>query len=251
MSENHDQEYFSDGLTEELIDHLAHAADLKVIARTSSFKFKGKSDDARVIASMLGVAHLLEGSVRKSGKTLRITAQLINAADGTHIWSQTYDRNLDNIFKVQDEIASTVARALNVVLSTGSSRVEIGSASIEAYDLTLEGNYLKSRFTRFDTEKAIDLYQDAIRRDPNYALAWAQLAIAYTYQGNIGWLPRAQAYAKAREAGQSSLRIDPNLIVGHYALANLHMRVDRDWAAARAELIACARSILATAPGHP
>jgi TolB-like protein len=236
MSEKRDQEYFSDGLTEELIDHLAHAADLKVIARTSSFKFKGKSDDVRVIASVLGVAHLLEGSVRKSGNTLRITAQLIKAADGTHIWSQTYDRNLDNIFKVQDEIASTVAGALNVILNAGSSRVEVGSASIEAYNLTLKGNYLRSRFTIHDMERAIDSYQDAIRRDPNYALAWAQLAMAHSYQGNIGWRPRAQAYAEAREAAQRSLRIDPNLVGGHYALANLHMRVDRDWAAARAEI---------------
>src|SRR6202451_1934397 len=236
MSEKRDQEYFSDGLTEELIDHLAHAADLKVIARTSSFKFKGKSDDVRVIASVLGVAHLLEGSVRKSGTTLRITAQLIKAVDGTNIWSQTYDRDLDNIFKVQDEIASTVAGALNVILNAGSSRVEIGSASIEAYNLTLQGNYLRSRFTKDDMERAIDLYQDAIRRESNYALAWAPLAMAYSYQGNIGWLPRAQAYAKAREAAQRSLSIDPNLVVGHYALANLHMRVDHDWAAARAEI---------------
>jgi len=121
MSADKEQEYFSDGLTEELIDRLSHSPDLKVIARTSAFQFKGKNEDVRSIASKLGVANLLEGSVRKAGNELRITAQLIRAADGTHLWSQTYDRKLSDVFKVQDEIAGTVATALNVALRSGAS----------------------------------------------------------------------------------------------------------------------------------
>ena len=121
MSEKHDQEYFSDGLSEELIDHLAHIPDLKVIARTSSFAFKGKNEDMRSIATKLGVANLLEGSVRKAGGELRITAQLIRASDGVHLWSEIYDRKLTDIFKVQDEISTTVAKALNVALNASNS----------------------------------------------------------------------------------------------------------------------------------
>jgi TolB-like protein len=116
MSQKKDQEYFSDGLSEELIDHLVHSADLKVIARTSSFQFKGRNDDVRAVARALGVTHVLEGSVRQNGQQLRITAQLVRASDGVQLWSQTYDRNLTDIFKVQDDIADEVSRALHVAL---------------------------------------------------------------------------------------------------------------------------------------
>jgi TolB-like protein len=138
MSEKKDQEYFSDGLTEELIAHLSHSSDLKVIARTASFSFKGKSEDVRDIASKLGVAHLLEGSVRKSRKDLRITVQLIRASDGTHLWSETYERSVADIFKVQDEIAGTVARALNVALKAGSTG-DGNPRNLEAHNLLLQG----------------------------------------------------------------------------------------------------------------
>lgn len=128
------QEYFADGLSEELIDRLAHSLDLKVIAHTSSFAFKGKNQDIRTIALKLGVANLLEGSVRKAGTELRITAQLIRAADGLHLWSQTYERKLTDIFKVQEEISTTVAKALNVVM--GTTRLTVAApANIEAYNL--------------------------------------------------------------------------------------------------------------------
>src|SRR6266478_1094595 len=168
MSEKHDQEYFSDGLSEELIDHLSHSPELKVIARTSSFSFKGKNEDVRTIASKLGVAHLLEGSVRKAGNELRITAQLIRAADGTHLWSQTYDRNLADIFKVQDEIGGTVAQALKVALSADTAHAERHQSNTEAYNLLLEGDFFVKRATKADTEKAIGLYKQAIKLDPNY-----------------------------------------------------------------------------------
>src|SRR6202034_878362 len=153
MSENKDQEYFSDGLSEELIDHLVHSTDLKVIARTSSFQFKGKNEDVRSIARELAVTHLLEGSVRKDRRQLRITAQLIRASDGVSLWSHTYNRALDEIFKVQDEIAQQVSQALRAALPNGY-RPGNEQPDIRAYNLVLEGNYFKERRTLPDLEKA-------------------------------------------------------------------------------------------------
>ena len=178
VSDSQDQEYFSDGLAEELIDHLTHSPELKVIARTSSFQFKAGNEDVRAIAHQLGVAHVLEGSVRKSGQQLRVTAQLIRASDGAHLWSQTYDRNLGDIFKVQDEIGEQVSQALHVVfrasLAAGTQQPDV-----QAYNYVLEGNYFKARRTLGDAEKAAELYQQALDINPNYALAWARLASAY------------------------------------------------------------------------
>src|SRR6266404_2588533 len=145
MSEKHDQEYFSDGLSEELIDRLSHSSDLRVIARTSSFYFKGKQVTIAEIARTLGVTHVLEGSVRKSGKALRITAQLVQASDGSHLWSQTYERTFSDIFKVQDEIAGTVAQALNVALIDRGGRKQNQEENTDAYSLLLQGNYFTNR----------------------------------------------------------------------------------------------------------
>jgi len=178
ISGDKEQEYFSDGLSEELIDHLVHSADLKVIARASSFQFKGRNEDVRSIARKLGVTHVLEGSVRKGGEQLRITAQLISASDGAHLWSQTYDRNLVDVFKVQDEIAEKVAQALRVALRNGHRAVN-REPDVRAYNLVLEGNYFKAHRTLRDVEKAAQLYQQAIDIKPDYALAWARLASAY------------------------------------------------------------------------
>jgi TolB-like protein len=236
MSEKKDQEYFSDGLSEELIDHLAHATDLKVIARTSSFQFKGKNEDMRSIASKLGVAHLLEGSVRKEGRTLRITAQLIRASDGSHLWSQTYDRNISGIFKLQDEIAGTVAQALKATLDISGTHPEVKTPNEEAHNLVLEGNFFLARESESDTQKAVDLYKQAIRLDPGYAMPWARLAVAYKNQGFLGWIPYADGTAKAKQAAQRSLQLDPNLVLAHYARLVILNDVDWDWAAAQAEV---------------
>ena len=234
MSEKRDQEYFSDGLSEELIDHLTRAKDLKVIARTSSFSFKGKNEDVRAIASKLGVAHLLEGSVRKSGATLRITAQLIRAADGTHLWSQTYDRSLADIFKVQDEIAGTVAQALHAALNTGIAGAH-EAPSVEAHNLLLQGNFFLDRTTKRDTEKALSLYQQAIELDPNYALVWVKLASANMSQAGNGWVPIVEATARARDYLTRALKIDPNLPSAHSELGWLYLSFDWNWKAAKAE----------------
>ena len=234
MSEKKDQEYFSDGLSEELINHLVHSTDLKVISRTSSFQFKGKNEDARSIASKLGVANLLEGSVRRSGRELRITAQLIRASDGVHLWSQTYDRNLGDIFKVQDEIAGTVAQSLHAAFANGD-RATGPQPNVDAYNLVLQGNYFKARRTRRDVEKAAELYSKAIDIKPDYALAWARLASAYMSLESFNGSPSADDNRRILDALDRAIRLDPKLIWPYYTRAGFRMTVDWDWAAAQAD----------------
>jgi TolB-like protein/tRNA A-37 threonylcarbamoyl transferase component Bud32/Tfp pilus assembly protein PilF len=236
MSQAKDQEYFADGMAEELIDHLAGLPDLKVIARTSSFQFKGKNEDVRAIAVKLGVAHLLEGSVRKSGKALRITAQLIRASDGSHLWSKTYERRLDDIFKVQDQIATAVVNSLQVAMGDGALASRGRQPDIEAYNLVLQGNFFKARSNAKDTEKAVALYKKAIDLDPGYALAWARLGSAHFNQAGNAWAPQRESVDKARAELEQALRIDPNLAWAHYSLVGLHMTFDWDWAAAQTEI---------------
>jgi TolB-like protein/Tfp pilus assembly protein PilF len=235
MSEKHDQEYFSDGLSEELIDHLSHNANLKVIARTSSFAFKGKNEDMRAIATALGVANLLEGSVRKAGTELRITAQLIRATDGVHLWSQTYQRKLTDIFKIQDEISTTVAKELNVALGEASRPVAVGTTSIAAYNLMLQGNYFYYRSDKGDIDKAISLYRQVTTLEPRNALAWARIGEAYVELGDQGQLSFEGAKSQAQAALQRALSIDPDLPRAHYALGNMYRVLDLDWDAAKSE----------------
>jgi serine/threonine protein kinase/TolB-like protein len=235
LSEQKDQEYFSDGLSEELINHLAHSADLKVIARTSSFAFKGRNEDVRSIAAKLGVAHLLEGSVRKAGQGLRITVKLIRASDGAHLWSQTYDRDLVDIFKLQDEIAATVAQALHVTLER-ASRASGPEPDVRAYDLVLEGNYFKARQTRSDVERAIQLYRRAIDIRPDYALPWARLASAYLNQVALNGAPSEDENNKIVDALDRAIRLDPRLIWAYYTQGGYRMTVTWDWAGARADV---------------
>jgi serine/threonine protein kinase len=234
MSEKKDQEYFSDGLSDELINHLSHSAGLKVIARTSSFQFKGRNEDVRSIAGKLGVAHLLEGSVRKAGDEVRVTTQLIRASDGVQLWSQAYDRNLADIFKVQDEIAERVAKALNATLAIVDR--PIGQESdVEAYNLVLEGNYYKARRGKLNVEKAIQLYEKAIDTRPNYALAWARLASAYFNLEEARGTPSAEDNAKILHALDRAIRLDPNLVWAYYTRAGFEMAIEWDWVAARAD----------------
>ena len=235
MSEKHDQEYFSDGLSEEVIDQLTHADGLKVIARTSSFQFKGKSEDMRVIAQKLGVTHVLEGSVRRSGDELRVTAQLIRAKDGTHQWSQTYSRDVRSIFKVQDEIARTVAQALSVELRTGPSTDEGRPSSVVAYNLFLEGNYFATHNNKADLAKAIGLYKQAIELEPDYAMAWVRLADAHSVLGETFGSNRD--VIEARAAIERALQIDARLAAAHVVRGNLLRSFDWDWQAAATEYL--------------
>ena len=239
MSEKHDQEYFSDGLSEELIDHLAHITDLKVIARTSSFAFKGKNEDMRTIATKLGVANLPEGSVRKSGSTLRITAQLIRASDGVHRWSEIYDRKLNDIFKVQDEISTTVAKALNATLNVTTARdaqpASKGTTNVAAYNQVLQGNYFFARNYSGDYARAIDHYQQALTLEPDYALALTKLAAVYIWQGYYGEITARDAELKAREAVQRALVTDPNYARAYLIRASIFRLILGDWSAAQSD----------------
>lgn len=233
ISGDKEQDYFSDGLCEELIDHIVHSADLKVISRTSSFQFKGKNEDVRSIARKLGVTHVLEGSVRKDGQQLRINAQLIRASDGVHLWSQTYDRNLVDIFKVQEDIGNEVSQALHVALLNGrpTGRPE---PDVRSYNLVLEGNYFKARRTPRDVEKAIQLYQQAIAISPGYALAWARLASAYLSEEILRGPPSASQNRDVLDALGRALQLDPNLAWAYYTRAGYEMSIGWNWAAAKA-----------------
>ena len=236
MSEKKDQEYFSDGLSEELIDMLTKIPDLRVPARTSSFYFKGKQATVADIARVLGVAHVLEGSVRKSGNRLRITAQLVRADNGYHLWSETYDRELDDIFKVQDEIARAVIKSLKISLF-GSAPQPPNAANSQAYALYLQGRYFADRSWDPATErKAVDLLQQAVRLDPSYARAWATLAGLYTQEATNGMRPAIEGRDTALRAADSAIAFGPDLPETHMAKAKINYYLDWDWAAAGAEI---------------
>ena len=238
LSEAHNQEYFSDGLTDELIDRLARTGDLRVIARTSSFQFKGRSEDVRQIARKLGVASLLEGSVRRAGSTIRVTAQLVRGSDGSHLWSQTYDRDLTDVFVVQDDICSTVANALHAALSDGApanAANDLSERNLEAYNDFLQGWYYYQRATQQDLEKSVAAYREALRLDPQYARAWAELARAYIRQGNWQWDTIQNVYRKARDAAERALAIDPNQPLAHRVLGYVYWDYDLNRDSGQAE----------------
>ncbi len=235
MSAAHDQEYFTDGLAEELLDTLVQVPGLRVAARSSSFQFKGSHEDLRDIGRRLGVATILEGSVRKEGRHLRISAQLVNAADGFTLWSHSYDRELDDIFAVQDDIARAVSGALQVkLLGRGGAPPATPGGNAEAYNLYLQGRYLASRRTSSELEQAISRYRQALQLDPGYALAWVGLADAHSNQADLGAVPVEEGYAKAREDAKKALALDPDLAVAWAALGWIRVSHDWDWSGADA-----------------
>ena len=198
MSPDKNQEYFSDGLAEELLNSLAKIQGLRVAARTSSFQFKGKTEDLRTIADKLNVSTILEGSVRTQGERVRITAQLIKASDGFHLWSETYDRELRDIFAVQDDIARAVAGSLQVaLLGGGKAAPSAKGTNVEAYNAVLQGRYFLDRRSKENLEKAAGYFEQAIKLDPNYAPAWAGLARVRATQVGGGDLPIHEGYGKA------------------------------------------------------
>ena len=230
MSEKKDQEYLSDGLSEELIDTLTKVPELRVPARTSSFYFKGKQATLAEIGKALSVAHVLEGSVQKSGDKLRITAQLVSVDSGYHLWSQAYDRKADDIFKIEDEISSAVAAALKASLLAGESP-RTTARSAEAHALVLEAQYLYLRSEPSHFQVAADYFQQAISLDPNYAAAWAGLSKAL---GNLpgGWQARRE---RAAAAAERALALDPKLAEAHIAMGKIYLYFDFDWTAADRE----------------
>ena len=234
MSDDADNEYFSDGLSEELLNLLAQIPELKVVSRSSSFQFKGEKIDVKEAAQKLNVAHVLEGSVRKSGKQIRITAQLIKADDGYHMWSETYDRSLDDIFAIQDEISAAVVAALKVELLGEAPRAEVVNA--EAYTLFLKARYLYSKWGKENFERAIEAFRQALIIEPEYADAWASLSVAYLTQTTSGYRPRDEGLALARDAVDRALSYNPGLAAAWARLSLIQSRFDWDWAGAEASL---------------
>ncbi|HEX4667232.1 MAG TPA: hypothetical protein VH207_11580 [Chthoniobacterales bacterium] len=216
MSQAKDEEFFSDGISEELLNVLAKVPQLQVAARTSSFSFKGKQIEIPEIARQLHVANVLEGSVRKSGDQLRITAQLIRAAEGYHLWSQTYDHKLDDIFKIQDEIAGEVVKQLKVTLLGAPPTVR--QTDTKAYTLYLEAVQLGRQYAPEALTQSDALYRQVLEIDPRYAPAWHGLAYNVRHEANLGLLPNSEAFARARETEEKALTIDPNYAPAHAAL---------------------------------
>ena len=230
MSSGKDQEYLSDGIAEELLNLLAKIPNLRVISRSSAFSFKGKELAIPEIARRLNVAHILEGSVRKAGNQVRITAQLIQARSDTHLWSETYDRRLDDIFAIQDEIAGKVVEQLKVTLLGEPPKVT--HTNPEAYALFLQARYLGQQGSAESYEKSNVLYEQALAVDPGYAAAWADMARNCVNQIVKGLRPIAEGYAAAREMLQKALALDPNHAPAHSRLGWIAMFYDNDLAGA-------------------
>jgi len=231
MSNDPEQEYFSEGMAEEVINSLAHLKDLKVAARTSSFHFKDKNIDLKEVGEKLKVKTVLEGSIRKQGNMIRVTAQLINVEDGFHLWSEKYDRQLDDIFAIQDEIALSITEKLKVSLLNGD-REQIKKTytqDTDAYQLYLQGRYFWRQRSQESLETSIHYFQKAIDKDPNYALAWVGLADSYNLLAEYGSGKRAEAAPRAKAAVMKALEIDDQLAEAHVSYASLLMFDDWDW----------------------
>ncbi len=232
ISSDPENEYFSDGLSEELLNLLAAVPELRVTARTSSFSFKNKDMDLPTIGRLLNVAHVLEGSVRKSGQQLRITAQLIDVNDGFHVWSQTYDRKLVDIFSIQDEISAAVVAALRVSILDESPRARV--TPTEAYTSYLNALHFYKQRTKQGYEKAAEYARQAVDIDPNYAPAWNLLSATYSNQALRRDLPYDEGHELAMIAVEKALEIDPDFSFALSARAWIKMNYERDYAASAA-----------------
>jgi TolB-like protein/Tfp pilus assembly protein PilF len=236
-----DQQYFSDGISEDLITALSQLRGLKVIGRTSAFQFRDTKEDSRSIGAKLGVAHLLEGSVRRSGEMVRVSAELIDTADGSAKWSEQYDRPYKDLFALQDEITRAVTGALKIKLLPGQHAMAQGeqppSGNLEAYNALLQGRYYYPRDTEADLRKAIEFFSQATQLDSRYALAWSEFARAWiSLSGDFLEGTQAQeANAKAREAADRALALSPELAAAHSVRGDLLQLIDFDWHGAEAE----------------
>ena len=237
ISADAENEYFCDGLAEELLNALAKIEDLKVAARTSAFSFKGKNANVSEIGNALGVKTVLEGSVRRSGNRLRIMVQLVNAADGYHVWSERYDREMKDIFDVQDEITLAVVDALKVKL-LGEEKAVVLKRFVDntkAYELYLKGRYYYNKHTAEDWLKGIECFERAIEIEPEYAPAYAQIALSYVTLSYFGLYSPHETFPKGKAAVTRALEIDEQLAEAHLALANIFFYYERDWEAAERE----------------
>lgn len=249
LSPDRSNEYFSDGLTEELIDALTRVPGLRVVARTSAFQFKGKTEDIREIGRRLNVGVVLEGSVRKAGNQVRITAQLDSTADGYHLWSHTWDRELSHVFALQEEIAEAIAANLRAPSRTaqGDRLVRSSTRNLEAYNLYLQGRYYWSKRSEDALNQAIQCFERAVERDPGYALAYTGMADAYNVMPAWSNTPPKPFLRKAKEAALKALSLDNSLAEAHTSLAYAVQHLDWDWEGGDREL----RRAIELNPGYP
>jgi TolB-like protein/DNA-binding winged helix-turn-helix (wHTH) protein/Tfp pilus assembly protein PilF len=240
LSPDKDQQYFSDGFAEQLINDLAKVPNLKVAGRSSSFQFRNKDVDLRDVGRKLGVANVLEGSVRREGNHVRVTAELVKTADGFQLWSQTYDREIDDILAVQDEIALAAAATLQVKLlgSTGQSGVSMfRSENPDAYQAYLEAKYFAARGQdKEDLNKALSFANQAIKLDANYAAAWAQRSQVLEAMSGLGLINSNDGFRRARDSAEKAIALDPKLADGYLRLARVQMSHDWDWEGADVSL---------------
>jgi serine/threonine-protein kinase len=248
LSPDRENEYFSDGMTEELISALGRVEGLRVAARTSAFAFKGTGADVREIGAKLNVGTVLEGSVRRAGRRLRLTAQLVSTKDGYHLWSEEYDRELADVFAVQDELARAIVSALRVTLQprAGGALVKRATADLEAHDLYLQGRFEWNRRTYTSLPEALHYFERAIARDSAYAEAFAAMAETYVLLPTYGISSPADAYPRARSVALRALALDSTLGNAHAALGVVRELYEYDWTGAEREL----RRAIALDPGY-
>jgi len=237
LSPQKDQEYFCDGIAEELINALTKIKDLRVVARTSSFSFKDKQIDIRQIGKKLNVETLLEGSLRKAGNRLRITAQLISVEDGYHIWSERYDRDMDDVFAIQDDVTLAIVDNLKIKLLKGEMEelVKRHTEDLDAYNLYLKGRYFWNKRTGEGLKRAIEYFEQAIEKDPNYALAYAGMADSYYMLTYYSSSPPKEGFSKAKKAAEKALETNENLAEAHASLGLAKIESTRDWEGAKKE----------------
>ena len=233
LSQAKDQEYFCDGISEEILDTLAKIEGLRVVARTSSFSFKGKNADVGQIAQKLNVQNILEGSLRREGNRIRITAQLVNAANGFHLWSETYERELQGVFTVQDEITRAIVDALKIKLAIAPSAQP--QPNSEAHDLYLQGLYFSNKSGEEDLRRSLDFFQRAAQKDPNYAKAWTGIAKAWEWLADV-YVKPLEAYPAARTAAAKAIALDDNEAEAHVYLGDTQRVLNWDIAGCDAEL---------------
>lgn len=236
MSPEKDQAWFCDGIAEEIVNTLNHVGSLHVAALTSVMALHERHEDVREIGRKLNVETVLEGSVRKAGNRLRITVQFIKVADGFYLWSERYDREMENVFAIQDEISLAIVKALKVKLlgEEKAAIVKRYTDSLEAYNLYLKGRYHAKMYDEENLNKAVKYFEKALEKDPDYAKAYARIAEAYSHLAGLANFPE-EAYAKAKEAAKKSLEIDDSLVEAHTALAGIKMDHEWDWAGAEKE----------------
>jgi len=247
MSQAKDQEYFCDGISEEILDALAKVDGLRVVARTSSFSFKGKNADVGEVANKLNVENVLEGSLRREGNRIRITAQLVNARDGFHLWSETYERELKDVFAVQDEITRAIVDALKVKLAVAPpARTR---QNTEAYDLYLQGLYLSNKSDEENLRKSLNLFQRALDKDPNFARAWTGIAKAWYWLADA-YVKPLEAYPKGKEAASKAVALDEGDAEAHCYLGEAMRILDRNLSGEEEELKRALKIDPNSAPAH-